>query len=221
MLSATLNFLDLSTIKEAVNTAPTDQFKCTINQPTGDFFYDPWEIKPELKGTVWEKVLNSLPVDQGEARIVILKSGTCYFCHADADDRWHLNLQSEQGYLIDISDSTMYPLLTDGIWYHMNAGRLHTAANFGSIDRIQLVVRQLLNRNKLNDPVTAKIVLKIKVADFRYQFDNTISPWLNLANKQGTINNFKCINDEVTFDVERTSLDSLYKIVPNIFEVVL
>lgn len=219
MLSATAYTLDLASIKEAVDAVPTDQFKFTLNQPTGDFFNDPWEIKPNYKGTIWETVLNSLPVDQGEARIVVLKPGTCYFCHADADDRWHLNLQSQHGYLIDIEDSIMCPLFTDGIWYHMNAGKLHTAVNFGSIDRIQLVVRQLLTRHKLNDPVTIKIALKTDVFNFRYQFDNTISAWLNLANKQGTINNFKFINDEVTFDVERTLLDSLYKIVPNIFEI--
>ena len=221
MLSATHHIVDSSIIKELVNTVSTDQFKVTINQPTGDFFYDSWVINPELKGTVWEKVLESLPVDQGEARIIVLKSGTSYFCHADADDRWHLNLQSDRGYLIDIDNSEMHLLSTDGIWYHMNAGKLHTAVNFGSIDRIQLVVRQLLKRNILVDPVAVKITLKAEVRDFRYQFDNTVSPWLNVANKQGIINNFKFINDEVMFDINRSAVSSLKKIVPNIFEVTI
>jgi hypothetical protein len=102
-----------------------------------------------------------LPFDKGEARIIILKPGTSYYCHADADDRWHLNLQSEFGFICDIDQSVMHKLSTDGNWYDMDAGRRHTAANFGHIDRIQLVVRQLLDRNVLVNPVDIKIVLKI------------------------------------------------------------
>jgi hypothetical protein len=100
----------------------------------------------------------------------------------------------------------MHQLQTDGIWYKMDAGRKHTAANFGHIDRVQLVVRHLLNRNKLVNPVDIKIALKIDTPDFRYQFDSTISPWLNRANKQGIIDNFKFINDEVSFSIELDSI---------------
>ena len=221
MLFQTTQTVDLSIVKEAVDIASKEEFKITINQPTGDFFYDPWVIKPELKNTVWEKILNSLPIEHGEARIIILKPGTSYSCHADADDRWHLNLQSDRGYLIDLDDLKMYPLLSDGIWYHMDAGKLHTAANFGSIDRIQIVIRQLLRRNQLINSVPVKITIKSNAVDFRYQFDNTISPWLNRANKQGTINNFKFVDNEVTFNVENNLVTELIQIVPSIFEVIV
>ena len=219
MLSQTNYTVDLSILKEAVDSIADQEFKITINQPTGDFFYDPWEIKPELKNTVWQKILDSLPFDQGEARIITLKPGTAYCCHADADDRWHLNLQSKEGYICDIDNLKMYLLSTDGIWYTMNAGRLHTAANFGSIDRIQLVVRQLLKKNMLSDPVYIKISSKSLSYNFRYQFDNTVSPWLNYANKHGIINNFKFVKDEVLFNIERNAIDSLNKILPDIFEI--
>jgi hypothetical protein len=219
MLSKTTQTVELSLVKEAVDIASKDEFKIAINQPTGDFFYDPWVIKPELKNTVWEKILNSLPNDHGEARIIILKPGTAYSCHADADDRWHLNLQSDQGYLIDLDSLKMYPLISDGIWYHMDAGKLHTAANFGATDRIQIVIRQLLRRNQLINPVHIKITIKSSAVDFRYQFDSTISPWLNRANKQGTINSFKFVNNEVSFNVENQLVDELTQIVPKIFEV--
>ena len=53
------------------------------------------------------------------------------------------------------------------------------------------------------------------------KFDNTISPWLNLANKNGTISNFKFDGNEVSFNIDPGSLESLTEIVPNIFEVVL
>jgi hypothetical protein len=221
MLSPTEYSIDTAVLKEAVTQSLLTEFKYTINQPTGDFFYAPWIIKPELKGTVWEDILNSLPVEQGEARVIILKPGTSYYCHADADDRWHLNLQSEYGYLCDIDNSVMHLLNPDGIWYIMDAGRKHTAANFGHIDRIQLVVRQLLKKNNLKNPIGAKIVLKTNTSDFRYQFDSTVSPWLNRANKEGTINNFKFINNEVSVDIEKDSLESLKNTLPDIFEVVL
>lgn len=220
MLSPTKYSIDVAVLNEAVNQSQHTEFKYTINQPTGDFFYDPWIIKPELKGTVWEDILNSLPVKQGEARVIVLKPGTSYYCHADADDRWHLNLQSEYGYLLDLDNSTMHQLHTDGIWYDMDAGRKHTAANFGHIDRIQLVVRHLLDRNVLVNPVDIKIVLKINTPDFRYQFDSTISPWLNRANKQGVINNFKFVDSEVSFSIEQDCVESLKQILPDIFEII-
>jgi hypothetical protein len=219
MLSPTKYSIDVAVLNEAVSQSQHTEFKYTINQATGDFFYDPWIIKPELTGTVWEDILNSLPVKQGEARVIVLKPGTSYYCHADADDRWHLNLQSEYGYLLDLDNSTMHQLHTDGIWYAMDAGRKHSAANFGHIDRIQLVVRHLLDRNALANPVDVKIVLKINTPDFRYQFDSTISPWLNRANKQGVINNFKFVDGEVSFSIEQDCVESLKQILPDIFEI--
>lgn len=221
MLSPTQYSIDTELLKQAVYQLPHTEFKFTMNQPTGDFFYDPWKINPALKGTVWHNILNSLPVGQGEARIIVLKPGTSYYCHADADDRWHINLQSQYGYLCDIDNCIMYQLHTDGIWYNMNAGCRHTAANFGNIDRIQVVVRQLLKKNNLKNPLFIKIVLKVNTLDFRYHFDNTVSPWINRANKQSTINNFKFINNEISFDIEQTELDSLKQVMPSIFEIVI
>lgn len=220
MLQVTNHQVDISLLKQALSTFNSEQFKLSLNQPTGDFFYDPWIIKPEFKNTVWENILSSLPYNQGEARIITLKPGTAYSCHADADDRWHLNLQSEFGFICDLENLQMYKLSTDGYWYTMDAGKKHTAANFGSIDRIQLVVRQLLNKNKLIDPVSIKIIIKTNAVDFRYQFDTSVSPWLNAANKKAIINNFKFVNDEVSFDIERNNLESLKTVMPDIFEVV-
>jgi len=207
-------------LQEAINQYTTDQFKFVLNQPTGDFFYDPWEIKQELKNTVWERILATLPEEKGEARIITLKPGTTYYCHADADDRWHLNLQSEYGFICDIDNHKMYELHPDGIWYNMNAGPKHTAANFGNIDRIQLVVRQLLTNNNLTNPIKIKIVVKEEVVDFRYQFDNAISTWLNFAQKNKLITDFKFANNEVSFSVEQIALSSLKKLLPDIFDIV-
>lgn len=220
MLKPTDYKVNQDLLHQAIRHADNDEFKLVLNSPTGDFFYDPWRIKPEFADTIWEKILNTLPYDKGEARIITLKPGSCYYSHADADDRWHLNLQSDHGFICDLDLQKMHLLAPDGIWYSMNAGRKHSAVNFGNKDRIQLVVRQLLKRNQLNDPVSVKIVLKTAAPDFRYQFDSTVSPWLNRANKQGIIANFKFSETEISLDIEQHALKSLQQITPDIFEVV-
>ena len=169
----------------------SDQSKVVLNKPTGNFFYDPWEIKEEYKNTVWEDILNSLPLDKGEARIIKLAPGTTYVSHTDIDDRWHLTLQAQRSYLIDLDSETMYPTVVDGIWYSMNTGKRHVASNFGSIDRLQLVVRQLLTEANELDMVDVKISPAYDQHDYRYYFDDIISPWLNILNKQKKIAEFK------------------------------
>jgi hypothetical protein len=186
-----------------------DCFKTTLNQPTGDFFYDPWEIKSEFKDTVWKDILDSLPLPKGEARVINLGPGETYMAHADIDDRWHYNIQSQEGYLIDLNDKKMFLLNPDGYWYSMDAGRLHVAANFGSINRIQLVVRKLLTRSIKKDLVLVSISSNGYQSDFRYKFDNTISPWLNEINKKGSMKDFSFKENSVTFRVERSELDTL------------
>lgn len=221
MLFPTEHTVNFELIDQALNLTNFDEFKFTINQPTGNFFYDAWDIKPEFKGTVWDKILQTLPEPKGEARIITLKPGTNYYCHADADDRWHLNFQSEHGYICDLENKELHRLKTDGIWYSMDAGRLHTAANFGNKDRIQLVVRQLLKHNQLVDPIKVSIVLKEQVSDFRYQFDQTVSSWLNRANKNQIISDFVFSDNEVTFNLEKEYLLKLESIIPKIFKLVL
>jgi hypothetical protein len=209
--------------KELLSRAQTEfldiDFKLCINQPTGDFFYDPWILKPEFKNTVWEELLKSLPVQVGEARLIKLAPATSYHAHADMDDRYHLNIQSNRSYLIDLDCNIMHPIESDGIWYDMNAGLIHTAANFSNVDRVQLVVRKLLLPNNLVDPVSVKIVVKEGVTSYRYTFDSKISPWLNAANKIGILNNFVYRNEQVSFNIERNRLTELKSVVPDIFEI--
>lgn len=189
--------------------------KTTINQPTGDFFYDPWVIKDEYKGTVWETIYNSLPASKGEARIIILDPAHCYQIHADIDDRYHLNILGEECYLIDLVREQLYQLTQDGVWYDMDAGMLHTAANFGRRARVQLVVRKLLKRNQLVNPVAITLTPTITDPnDARFVFDNTVSPWLNESNKLGFINNFSHSAVGVKFNIEQDKIASLRNILP-------
>ena len=191
--------------------------KHDLTVPSGDFFYDPWVLLEEYKNTVWESILNSLPIDTGQARIIVMESPSCYTQHADIDDRYHLNLSGDQDYLIDLDNQQMHKLVKDGVWYEMDAGRLHTAISVGEHIRMQLVVRKLLTRNVLNDSVSVKITAG--GSNPRYSFDNTMSVWLNRASKNKTISNFKQSEASVYFDVEQSSLEELKSIVPKEFKL--
>ena len=220
MLTPTNYTVDPKLYQEACNHLPKGAMKTTINTPTGDFFYDPWIIKDEYKGTVWETLYNSLPVVKGEARIIILDPGQCYQIHADIDDRYHLNILGDNSYLIDLVREQMYPLSQDGIWYDMDASFLHTATNFGRKARVQLVVRKLLKKNKLSNPVEVALATSMDNTNHaRFLFDNTLSPWLNEANKLGFINDFSQGNVAITFNIEQNKLESFKRILPEEFKI--
>jgi hypothetical protein len=216
-----LNYtVSVDLLQEAANSLPSEDFKSAINSPTGSFFYDPWVIKPEFKDTVWSKILSTLPFEVGEARIIVLSYGNCYQSHGDIDDRYHLNISGQYSYLMNLETETMYPLSADGVWYEMSAGSRHSAANFGYIKRIQFVVRKLLTRNTLTQPISIKVLYvgtdKDKV---RFTFDDVISPWLNKANKKGVITDFNFAHNDVKFKIDEDNLKELENILPKDFEI--
>jgi hypothetical protein len=146
----------------------------------------------------------------GEARIIVLKPGDGYPAHADIDDRYHITLQGEHSYLIDLDNAKMYPTLVDDCCYLMDTARVHTAANFGYVDRIQLVIRKLLHNVQLKDPVNVKAKLIDPPYNVRFIFDQTVSVWLNLANKKNVIKSFKQTSEyEISFDLEKTCVNEL------------
>jgi hypothetical protein len=208
-------------LTDSLSSIPAIDYRLSINQPTGDFFYDRWEIKPEFKDTVWEEILNTLPFDKGEARLIKLVPGGCYMSHADIDDRWHLSLTGNQSFLIDLDDQVMHRLDIDGYWYDMNAGKTHTAANFGDIDRVQLVVRHLLTNSNITGVKKVTIALDTAQHDYRYQFDKFISPWLNGGCKQGFVNNFSVDQNIVTFDLHEQFVQELVRISQDKFNITI
>ena len=211
--------VDSTLLNKAQGSVPAVESKLTINQPTGNFFYDPWEIKEEFKGTVWETLLNTLPLDIGEARIIVLGNGTTYMSHTDIDDRYHLSLKGQYSFLINVDDEKMYPTVADGQWYEMNTGLRHVAANFGSYDRAQLVVRKLLNNPTLENYTT--ITIKPTCENPRFEFDDLISPLLNKINKQHLINNFSILQDGVSFNLKTDAINELDSIDRNKFNIQL
>jgi hypothetical protein len=225
MITKTTHNVSLDLIKEANLNFPEglleDGLEFTLNTPNNHFFYDSWSLKDEYIGTVWEKIYNSLPADKGEARIIRLNAGECYISHADIDDRYHLNLSGVNCFLIDLDTSTLHDLKTDGVWYDMNAGKIHTAANFGNRVRFQLVIRKLLHRGNFNDRVDVTIQPKTKSNkdDCRYLFDGIISPWLNDINKKGLLDNFMYKNGIVNFTIDHWYFHELQSILPNEFVI--
>ena len=114
----------------------------------------------------------------------------------------------------------MHPLSQDGIWYDMDASFLHTATNFGRKARVQLVVRKLLKRNKLSNPVEVSLATSMENTNHaRFLFDNTMSPWFNEANKLGFINSFAQGNVSITFNIEQDKLESFKRMLPKEFKI--
>lgn len=222
MLTPTDYSVPLSLLEDAYAASTAEVFRVAVNQPTGNFFYDPWEIKEEYKGTVWEKLLSTLPAPIGEARVISLEPAKCYQIHADIDDRWHLNIYGEHSYLIDFNNNSMHQLVADAHWYSLDAGRLHSAANFGRPYRIQLVVRKLLNNARLKNPVSVMLTTdSTNLNSARFTFDQSLSPWLNCANKKAIISNFSYALDSVTFDLEQNYVEELTKIIPQEFRMIV
>jgi len=213
MLEKTKLRVDEQALKQCAGSVHSfTDFKTALNEPTGDFFYEPWTVKEEYKRTAFQKVLDQLSFHVGEARNIALSPMNCYTQHADIDDRYHLNITGDGGYLLDLNNQKIHKTENDGIWYIMNTGMLHTAVSCGEYTRYQLVVRQLLTRHKLQDPVCAEIYLEGKNA--RFSFDNYISPWLNFANKNSIITDFAIIEKGVSFQVEKQSVAHLGQIIP-------
>ena len=99
----------------------------------------------------------------------------------------------------------------------MHAGILHTAINVGEHDRIQLVVRDLLNRNTVSNPVSVKITGSGH--NLRFVFDGAYSTWLNIANKKGIIGNFKHEGTSATLEVNSEHLEELTALTPKGFGI--
>jgi hypothetical protein len=206
-------------IEQALAKSPIEGNRITLNTPTGNFFYDPWVIKDEYKGTLWEEILDTLPYTIGEARVITLEPNQSYMAHADIDNRWHLNLSGEHSYLIDLDSREMYKQHVDNHWRYMFADRIHTAGNYGSIARKQLVVREPLKHSQFTNLVHVEITPAYEQNDYRYQFDNIISPWLNLKNQEGTLDNFVYQETVVSFSIAEHVKEELTEFITTRFNI--
>jgi hypothetical protein len=191
-----------------------------LNEPMGDFFYDSWKIKDLYKDTIWQQVLDTLPMSIGQARIIKMEPGDSYMAHADIDNRWHLNLTGEQAYLIDLDNRVMHECVRDNHWAYMDASRIHAATNYGSVSRLQLVVRETLRRSRQPvDLISISMEAAYEQPDFRYKFDKIFSPFLNRANQQYKLADFAHTTFSVNFKLERELLEEFKQLVNADFKI--
>jgi hypothetical protein len=102
----------------------------------------------------------------------------------------------------------------------MDASRIHSAVNFGRVDRLQLVIRKLLTENNLVDPVKIQLTTTLENKDkARFIFDQSVSNWLNYTNKESKITEFSHNDGTVRFKIERTELDNLHSRLSDIFDM--
>ena len=200
MLTVIRTKINYKEIYNLVKNLPTG--KNVLTKPRGDFFYDPHILDEQYKGTEIEKVLDLIPM-HGEARVIVMEPGQSYSAHADVDDRWHLTLDADESYLVDLKNQKMYKLVADGTLYLMDSGRLHTASNYGYKPRYQLVIRKRLKGRILDNPVYFNLTLIDPPYNARYLFDKSFSILLNRLEKEEKITNFKKISDkEIEFVIE-------------------
>lgn len=207
-------------IEQALKEHPVTGEGTVLNEPTGDFFYDMWKIKDLYKDTIWQQVLDTLPMSIGQARIIKLAPGESYMAHADIDNRWHLNLTGEQAYLIDLDNKVMHECVRDNRWAYMDASRIHAATNYGSIPRLQLVVREpLRNSRQPIDLVSINMEPAYEQHDFRYKFDKIFSPFLNRANQRYKLADFLHSTFSLSFKLERELLEEFKQLITSEFKV--
>lgn len=221
MIEKTSFQFPLTDVQEIISTL-TNEKVVVFNEPMDDFFYEPWTIKNEYKDTVFDKLLSVLP-NIGQARLIKLECGDTYYAHADIDDRYHMSIQGNYSYLIDLTNNVMHTVPIDGFWYHMNAGLLHVASNFGEVYRYQFVVRKLLLRSNSTNLVHVAIKPNTTHRKLRYYFDVTLSTWLNKTNKQQMMDQFKADiqSCSVTFLLDKSLVEDLKKHVHQDFDVLI
>jgi hypothetical protein len=206
-------------IEQALKECPITE-STVLNEPRGNFFYDSWQIKDVYKDTLWKQVLDTLSYTIGQARIIKLEPGESYMAHADIDNRWHLNLTGEQSYLIDLDNKVMHECVRDTWWTYMDASRIHAATNYGSIPRLQLVVREPLFKSRQPvDLVAISMEPAYKQHDFRYKFDKIFSPFLNRANQKYKLADFAHEEFTLSFKLEKELLDEFKQLITPEFKV--
>lgn len=194
MISKMSKKFDLEPIIAQVNSL--GYFKrLELNQPSGEFFNDPWSTKEEFLNTPLGNVLKDLG-DIGQARLLALDSGESYTAHCDPDDRIHLAIHTNPySFLVDLDDHKLYHLPADGQLWHMDTSRIHVASNWGPRTRIHLNIRVLLPKYNETQPG-----LCIKVIEGDYDWKQlAYTPIMRVINnriKKGYITGFRGISDK-------------------------
>jgi len=115
----------------------------------------------------------------------------------------------------------MYRLDDRSKWYNLDASYRHSAVNFGRVDRLQLVVRQLFARKTVGTVDIINITLRPNGPEekYRYYFDDSASQWINRKIKEGVLDNFSHVGLECTFTLMAQYVTELTELVKEHFVV--
>jgi hypothetical protein len=87
------------------------------------------------------------------------------------------------------------------------------SCNFGSVPRLQLVVREPLRKTRQSiNLISVSITQAVPAPDNHFKFDNIFSPWLNKINEQYKMTDFSPSPALVTFKMEAELKEELESI---------
>lgn len=192
MLTFTGKIFNLEQIQKQVSALPHFDKSLLLNDCRGKFLNGPYELKNEFKGTPIGDVIESIE-NPGEARLLKLKPGETYTAHTDPDDRYHIAVfTNEYSYIIDFNSNLMHHLPSDGKLWKMDTSIPHVASNFGSRDRIHLVIRETLPSCKDNGYLLSGHGNDF---DWKYEYYMETMGFFNKAIKDKHVIGFEKVND--------------------------
>lgn len=192
MLTFTGKIFNISQLQNQVLNLPHFDKSLLLNDCREKFLNGPYDLKREFIGTPIEEILREIK-NPGEARLLKLKPGETYTAHTDPDDRFHVTVfTNEYSYIIDFNNRSMHHLPADGKLWKMDTSIPHVASNFGSRDRIHLVIRETM-------PVCRDTgyILSCQGNDFdwKHEYYMETMGFFNKAIKNKTVTGFEKINE--------------------------
>ena len=192
MLSKTNYKFPIQPILDQFETIPYFDSRLTLNETDGNLLTGKYRVKAEYVGTPLGDVLEALG-DIGEARLLKLKSEEVYTAHCDPDDRYDLVITTNPHcYLIDIEKNVMHHLEPTGEVWKLDTSIRHTAANFGSRERVYLNVRERLPQFNLPG---VKFSFSGGDFDWKQVLYEDIMKYLNIKIKSGEVWGIEKVND--------------------------
>lgn len=92
---------------------------------------------------IYQQLQNVLPVQLGRARLMRLKSRSCYSIHQDSEIRLHIAIHTHSQAFLLIQPAGLVHIPSDGKVYLVNTTHFHTALNGGLAERIHFVINVL------------------------------------------------------------------------------
>lgn len=98
------------------------------------------ELVPDLRGSYFEELFDSLPFTPFRCRLMSLDPSICYSIHSDATPRYHIAVHtSEQARFVFVDLQRVIHIPADGRVYFVDTRQRHTAFNGDSEPRLHLV----------------------------------------------------------------------------------